>query len=280
MSYGSPSAADGTPEAGGAFGAPSAADGTPSGDSFGAKSDALSPVYLFEHGELGIVGDGGGEIVYIKFDPAQLEDYSTFRLRIRGQNPQLICYSGVPGEGNYLPVSFGGRAISFATPRLPLGSYNLDLLRDNAAPLEIDGTLTVIRRLRSGASLSLKSRLPEFMEAGDRSFRMLEDFSGDSNDETFGQLDLLLSVLGEQFDVFNGVLLTRSLTDFGISDTSLDVETTLNFPSEGYLWIGKGIYRYTGKSSTQFTGLTLSRGTREVVTEKSEVQYAEQYISN
>lgn len=280
MSFGNPSAADGSPEAGGGFGGGSAADGTPSGDSFGTKSDSLSPVYLFEHGELGTVGDGGGEIVYVRFDQAQIEDFSVFRIRIRGQNPELLCYSGNPGEGTSLPVAFGGRALSFATPRLPVGSYQLDLIREGGEDLEIGGDLKVIRRLRSGSSLSLKGRLPEFMDAGARSFRILEDFSGDSNDETYSQLDLLLSTLGEQFDTVNGVLLTRSLSDFGVTATQIDVESTLNFPSTGYIWIGKGIYRYTGKTDTSFTGLTLSRGTREVISEKSEVQYAEEYIAN
>lgn len=293
MTYGNPSADDGTPEGGG-FGAESAADGSPVGDSFGAKSDVLSPVYLFEHGDLNVVGDGGGEIVLIKFSAIPTDLDAVYRVKLANNATSALypessgCYSGYPGKGNDVRSSFGGRVLSFSMPRVPVGSYTIryaPLQEGGAEPFStmftsIDGTLEVIRRLRSPAALDIKARLPELFQVGARSFRMLDDFSGDAHEEEQGQLDVLLSSIGEVFEQVHGSLFTRSTQDFEMSDTSIEVESTLRFPDTGHLWLGRGLFKYTGKDNDMFSGLSLVRGSREVIPEKSEVQYAEDYFED
>lgn len=293
MSFGDPSADDGAPEGGG-FGAPTAADGSPVGDSFGAKSDVLSPVYLFESDGLNVVGDGGGEIVFIKFSQFPTDLNQVYRVKLRNNVTSALypadsgCFSGYPGQGNDVRSSFGGRVLSFSMPRVPVGEYTIryaPVPEGGGEPFaslltDIDGTLKVIRRLRSPASLDLKSRLPELFNVGARSFRMLEDFSGESNDEEIGQLDALLSSVGEVFEQVHGSLFTRSTQDFEIDDTDLEVESTLRFPDEGHLWLGRGVFKYTSKDDDTFFGLSLVRGTQEVIPGKSEVQYAEDYLED
>ena len=55
---------------------------------------------------------------------------------------------------------------------------------------------------------------------------------------------------------FNSTIynLTGLLTDVGITDQSIYVETTDPFPGSGKILIGREVIRYTGKTSTSFTG--------------------------
>ena len=55
---------------------------------------------------------------------------------------------------------------------------------------------------------------------------------------------------------FNSTIynLTGLLTDVGITDQSIYVETTDPFPGSGKILIGREVVRYTGKTSTSFTG--------------------------
>lgn len=55
---------------------------------------------------------------------------------------------------------------------------------------------------------------------------------------------------------FNSTIynLTGLLTDVGITDQSIYVETTDPFPGSGKILIGREVIRYTGKTATSFTG--------------------------
>ena len=55
---------------------------------------------------------------------------------------------------------------------------------------------------------------------------------------------------------FNSTIynLTGLLTDVGITDQSIYVETTDPFPGSGKILIGREVVRYTGKTATSFTG--------------------------
>ena len=56
----------------------------------------------------------------------------------------------------------------------------------------------------------------------------------------------------------NSVLynITGLTSDVGVSDTTINVETTAAFPGSGKAQIGKEIFRYTSKTATQFKGIT------------------------
>ena len=55
---------------------------------------------------------------------------------------------------------------------------------------------------------------------------------------------------------FSGVVATISTQDIQPSETSIYVESTLGFPTSGYLYVGDARYRYTSRGDAAFHGVT------------------------
>ena len=68
----------------------------------------------------------------------------------------------------------------------------------------------------------------------------------------------LLSVLGQLVQGFSGRPTTASTSNYEWGDTTLEVESTLGFPSSGSLFFDEHKFEYSGKTDTSFTGVSTS----------------------
>jgi hypothetical protein len=73
---------------------------------------------------------------------------------------------------------------------------------------------------------------------------------------TQGMLEAITGAMGESDNEIGGFLLTRLTADATTGQTTIDVESTLNWPDSGHIGIQNVKYAYTGRTDQQFSGLT------------------------
>jgi len=76
--------------------------------------------------------------------------------------------------------------------------------------------------------------------------------------EKESNMSSLLSVLGQLVQGFSGRPTTASTSNYEWVDTTLEVESTLGFPSSGSLFFDEHKFEYSGKTDTSFTGVSTS----------------------
>lgn len=68
-------------------------------------------------------------------------------------------------------------------------------------------------------------------------------------------LNALCNAIGRQLQRLHGRPMTRVREDFGVSDTTLKVETTLGFAPSGGIWVSNSLFTYTSVTSAAFVGV-------------------------
>ncbi len=79
-----------------------------------------------------------------------------------------------------------------------------------------------------------------------------------------GALAAWSRAIAQTIHEFTGTPTTRLSQDLTPASTVLFVESTLGFPATGYVFVGVDRYRYTGKGSSCFTGLTRDTSTTQI----------------
>lgn len=81
-----------------------------------------------------------------------------------------------------------------------------------------------------------------------------------SSELPFGYMEAYTNAVGRQIQRLIGNPVTRTRVDFGLSDTLLEVETTLGFPDAGEFWADQRLFTYTSKTASEFLGVETKDG--------------------
>jgi len=84
--------------------------------------------------------------------------------------------------------------------------------------------------------------------------------SSAGNIEEIGILESTIGAIAEEDNEIGGFTLTRLTNAHTAGATTLNVESTLDWPSEGKVGLGGILYYYTGKTDTSLTGITHKSG--------------------
>lgn len=145
------------------------------------------------------------------------------------------------------------RTILFAgIPPLPRGSYDLLITWDDGMhSLSIPDAFTVAMRPRSSEVYAIKKNMPQWYKAGPRDFVEESDvvYGKESN------VGAILGAFGQQLQGMAGRPLTATREHFVEGDTSLQVESTIGFPSEGAIFVADRKFTYTSKTERSFDGV-------------------------
>lgn len=81
-------------------------------------------------------------------------------------------------------------------------------------------------------------------------------FASSSTPSTSGLLAAITEAHGRLLETLIGRPTTKVHQNFGTTDTSLFVETTLAYPDVGSVWAGEYLVAYTSKTAGSFEGCT------------------------
>lgn len=71
----------------------------------------------------------------------------------------------------------------------------------------------------------------------------------------FGYMEAYCNAVGRQIQREMGAPMTRVRVDFGLTATTMEVETTLGFPDSGEFWADQRLLTYTSKTASTFVGV-------------------------
>jgi len=229
---------------------------------WGSPSDKFTGLVLFPAN--GLLPDEGGwvcEAVCVNGFPD-----SVFRARFKNSATNNLypdadfLYSAEPGSKTslipYGPVG-AEDTIKFASPSCPPGVYHLILEYGPGFGQEITvpNAYTVVNRNRCRPALRGRLRMPPYYKTGAVLLHML---IVPSAPEELNPLECLTLAMGQSVQKVIGNPVTRITSDVPAGSGSLPVETTIGFTDSGSIFVGSLRFDYSGKTSTSFTGLTLS----------------------
>ena len=207
------------------------------------------------------IGDDGGYEIMIKGDfprrGASLRQRpSGFSVVLVAGGSESPCHSGLFGQGVSCSTDLRARELRAYSPRLATGTHTVRVRYDGTE--EDVGSISVYRSSRSRSAYALANTFPSAYATGPRTLESEPLLSGLATDTQSSTLRTLIHAFGQSLDSFGGRgAVTRLTAASSIGDSSLTVESTLGFADQGSLWIDGERYAYTGRTSTQFTGLDI-----------------------
>lgn len=182
----------------------------------------------------------------------------------------IPAFVGHPtGRQGYVYTDLNQTKLIVYVPPLDLGVYSI-IIRFNyqnaLRTITLNNAFEVIRRNHSLAQYSLRSLLPSHFDTGSKKPEY-------KTDHVFTNFEALTRSLGEILQNVSGSPLTLSTATWNEGDTTLAVESTLGFPSSGYLFLNDLLLSYTGKTNTSFTGIATVNRRLENVEKKAKVLY-------
>jgi hypothetical protein len=163
-------------------------------------------------------------------------------------------YQGIGLIGKECYTDFTQKVLTVRVPPLPIGTYSISVEWDEVNHVYIDNAFRTIVDTRCESLYALRSYLPSWFAKGEVSFE--QDEIGAWEKES--NMSSLLSVLGHLVQGFSGRPTTASTSNYEWGDTTLEVESTLGFPSSGSLFFDEHKFEYSGKTDTSFTGVSTS----------------------
>lgn len=167
------------------------------------------------------------------------------------------AFSALPSLKTQLFTNITQNELQLATEPMIQGSYTLRIFygQGRVEYLDFPENIEVVHRLRYDKALSIKNSMPRHYDVGLRTDADVLSRQYYKRDEsTFSKV---ISSIAQNFNhVYNGdFTLTTRAHQKNVS--ILHVETTLDFPNSGKLFLGNGqTLEYTGKTNTTFTGVT------------------------
>ena len=150
------------------------------------------------------------------------------------------------------------------TPPLAKGVYSIKI-RWPLNTITLTNAFEVITRNRSLPTYIIRSLLPSYISTT----RKMETESLSS--VNYNNTEALTRSLGELLQNIGGKPLTLSTLDYNEGDATLNVETTLGFPSQGHVYLEDMHLKYTGKTNTSFTGVSRVGIRRKTIKKGSKV---------
>jgi hypothetical protein len=245
------------------FGSPYNLSGRDTG--FGSPYDpSLTPAEVI--GGAVVVGDDGGTRLDIAGDwssiaPEPVPSHSSaFTVHFihtvsSAITPALAGYLG--GTGGQVFTNISQNIIHAYVPPLAHGVYDVRVTHSSGVIL-LTNAFKVITRNRAAEVYELRKSLPSFYQAGS-----ITAVNEDLNElPRYTNLEALTRSIGQVVNRLSGRVFTLLTQQYNEGDSTLHVESTLDFNSAGGLLINDVRFEYTGKTDNTFTGVSLLVGSR------------------
>lgn len=225
--------------------------------------DPYGNIGAYIDGENVRFSDNGGQIAVVR---ANFQDtYEGQFPEGRPLGPYRLVFENINGDGIIYPTNSGvaGRRRNLFTtihqnklyaclPIMPKGTYNAKLYWGDGFvnKIEIFNAITIVHRNRYDKAIAIRNKMPSWMARG-----RISDNYPPSKDYKKGE-DSVLAIFAEtlaevlDYSVENYYTVTTAPVKRG--DTSIAVETTLSYPSSGYIRIGRQKLYYASKTDTSF----------------------------
>lgn len=194
----------------------------------------------------------------------------------------LPCYSGRAGQGLVCSTDYAGRVLTCYTPPCAVGAYTVRV-RWGSEEVTV-GTLSVERRTRTESEYALRAALPNLFATGARALDLepvLDGAAPSADEETHSTLSVLLRALGQSLaDFFALGVVTRITAPLAVTDTTMQVESTLGLTDAGFVRVDGTLLRYSGRTATTLTGLTRPLGQFDTHPTGSQVTHDPHYLAD
>ncbi len=220
---------------------------------FGAAASIIAPVV--KAAEVGAWPDDGGVFIVLLAAWAHPGPYYV-RLK-KGATLYPAddnCYSGVVGQRDKCTPDGAMTSLRFVLPPAPPDTYDIRLRFGVETEVIIPSAIVIQNRMRSESVYRMRLRLPKNYLTGARQLRA-EPTLPVASEWPHGNLDALLHAAGEMFRETSGVPMTRLTAPLVLTDAVANVESTLELPSSGAVYIHGARHTYTGKTASTLTGL-------------------------
>ena len=167
------------------------------------------------------------------------------------------CHSTRLGGGHACETDLRHEVLTFECPPLPTGSYHIDIYYGGPGlPYKIRATsaLTVVLRGRNSHVYAGRAVLPSRWTMGARLAQLEPPLLDDYAEWPHGIARVITGVIAESMQALYGrpqTLLRQAVT---AGDTSVLVETTLGFPPQGTILLGRVRWTYTSVQTQPFVG--------------------------
>lgn len=206
--------------------------------------------------------DNGGQIAVVRanFQDTYEDGFplgrplGPYRLILSNINGDGILYptnSGVAGRKRNLYTTINQDKLYACLPVMPKGTYNATLYWGDGFvnKTEIYNALTIVHRNRYDKTIATRNKMPSWLNRGNISDNYLPSQNYVKNESNFA---ILTESFAEVLDYTVSNVYTVVTTKAKRGDTSIAVETTLSFPSSGYIRIGNQRLYYGSKTDTSF----------------------------
>jgi len=224
--------------------------------------DNYSPVTIsfISSEETITIGDEGGQYLKLYGNWGELINNKTqrfvgpFKIYLVNETENHLCYSGLPGYPHESWADSTGKFVSFIVPQaLPHGTYNIEIYygSEYSQLFTLTDAIRVMKGTRNLYSKTLRKNMPKFYNTG------LYSDSGKNTETIYNvdksNLEKILDSIADEFDTIISGQYTVLTQKAQIGDTTLHVESTLNFPTQGILKLGNQELIYSAKTDTTFT---------------------------
>ncbi len=169
------------------------------------------------------------------------------------------CYGARLGKGNQCETDAGKRLLTFSLPPLDYGTYDLEVAYGPGfgTTTTFLAAIEIIPRDRALEVWGMRRTFPIWVATGGRTpAGTLSDTSHPTRVPLQKNVEAFTRAAGMTLAESFGRPTTRTVAqDFAYDDVVVVVESTLGFPAEGQILIGKTRYSYTSKVSAAFFGL-------------------------
>lgn len=213
------------------------------------------------------VGDDGGYMLSItgtwpRLGASPRQRPTGFRVDLVSGSDALPCYSGRAGQGLVCSTDYAGRVLTCYTPPCAVGAYTVRVTWGSEEASV--GTLSVERRTRTESEYALRAALPNLFATGARALDLepvLDGAAPSADEEQRSTLSVLLRALGQSLaDFFALGVVTRLTAPLLVTDTEMQVESTLGLTDAGFVRVEGTLLRYSGRTANTLTGLTRPLG--------------------
>lgn len=244
------------------FGSPISSSNVGREMGFGSPNDpTLFPMSI--QGDAVKIGDDGGVLLYIfgnwfnEFDSPRPSYVGAFTVSFINQSTSesTLGLGGRASNKNECFTNLLQTRIEVYVPPLKRGSYNIKVEWKETNTALILSAFQVVPRNKVSEVYELRKFLPSFYQAGSR------EISKDPVNESpiYANLEGITRSIGQQIAFLSGKLQTVSTSTFSLTDTVLNVETTLGFKSSGSIKVNGYTLNYTGITSLSFTGVSFAK---------------------
>lgn len=207
---------------------------------FGSPVDPL--LYSFATDETEVGDDGGAKVnIYGPFIRGRV-----YPVKLLQGALEYSVFNGVNING-FAPFCKVAGLITFYTPALPLGLYDVQVQLEDDYTATLTDALEVKFRYRSPEAYQMKKMFPLAFATGKRA--PYKDM-GEGH-----ALEGILSAVGSYFTGLSGKPMTHTTSNYVYGGATIAVETTLTFPDVGTLSVGGFKFSYSGRTATTFTGV-------------------------